>query len=54
MQTFCTVKGAQLVAWWGPSRVGCGKDGREVQEGENARIHIADSLHRTAETNTTL
>ena len=27
--------------------------GREVQEREDIRIHIADSLHCTAETNTT-
>ena len=29
-------------------------DGREVQEGGDIGIHIADSLHCTAETNTTL
>ena len=28
--------------------------GREVKEGGNIGIRIADSLHRTAETNTTL
>ena len=28
--------------------------GREVQEGGDIRIHIADSLHCTAETNTAL
>ena len=28
--------------------------GREVQEGGDICIHIADSLHCTAETNTTL
>ena len=31
-----------------------GGGGREVQEGEDIGIHIADSLHCTAETNTTL
>ena len=31
-----------------------GWDGTEVQEGEDICIHIADSLHCTAETNTTL
>ena len=31
-----------------------GGDGREVQEGGDICIHIADSLHYTAETNTTL
>ena len=31
-----------------------GGDGREVQEGGDIGIHIADSLHCTAETNTTL
>ena len=33
---------------------GRGKGGREVQEGVDIGIHIADSLHCTAETNTTL
>ena len=31
-----------------------GRGGREVQEGGDIVIHIADSLHCTAETNTTL
>ena len=31
-----------------------GGGGREVQEGGDIYIHIADSLHYTAETNTTL
>ena len=31
-----------------------GRSGREVQEGGVIGIHIADSPHRTAETNTTL
>ena len=31
-----------------------GGDGRKVQEGGDIGIHIADSLHCTAETNTTL
>ena len=31
-----------------------GGGGREVQEGGDICIHIADSLHCTAETNTTL
>ena len=31
-----------------------GKEGREVQEGGDIGILIADSLHCTAETNTTL
>ena len=31
-----------------------GGSGREVQEGGDICIHIADSLHCTAETNTTL
>ena len=31
-----------------------GWGGREVKEGGNIGIHIADSLHCTAETNTTL
>ena len=31
-----------------------GEVGREVQEGGDIGIHIADSLHCTAETNTTL
>ena len=31
-----------------------GEGGREVQEGGNIGIHTADSLHCTAETNTTL
>ena len=31
-----------------------GGDGREVQEGGDIGIHIADSLHCTAEINTTL
>ena len=30
-----------------------GKDGREVPEGGDICIHMADSLHCTAETNTT-
>ena len=31
-----------------------GVGGRELQEGRDICIHIADSLHCTAETNTTL
>ena len=31
-----------------------GRGGKEVQEGGDIGIHIADSLHFTAETNTTL
>ena len=31
-----------------------GGQGTEVQEGQYVCIHIADSLHGTAETNTTL
>ena len=37
----------ELVGWEGG-------DGREVQEGGYICIHIADSLHCTAGTNTTL
>ena len=37
-----------LVGWDGQG------GGREVQEGGDIGIHIADSLHCTAETNTTL
>ena len=33
---------------------GGGKGERVVQEGGDIGIHVADSLHRTAETNTTL
>ena len=33
---------------------GGGRDGREVQEGGDICLHIADSLYYTAETNTTL
>ena len=42
-------QGAQLSAlWWDE-----GSGGREVQEGGDICILIADSLHCTAETNTT-
>ena len=48
-------QGVQLGALWWPRGVDGqegGDNGWEVQEGED--IHIADSLHCTAETNTTL
>ena len=31
-----------------------GECGKEVQKGEGIRVHMADSLHCTTETNTTL
>ena len=39
---------------WDGGGVGWRGGGREVQEGRDIGIHIADSLHCTAETNTTL
>ena len=51
MGTCCIAQGAQLGALWGP-RWGVG--GREVQEGGDMCIPIADSLRCAAETDTTL
>ena len=39
-----------VMTWMG----GWGWSGREVQEGEDVYIHIADSLHCTAKTNNTV
>ena len=53
-ETCCIVQGAQLgavVTQMGGMEAGGGK---EVQEGEDICIHIADLFYCTAETNTTL
>ena len=50
MGSFCIAQGAHLGALWWPGGVGWG----EAQEGRDIGIHIADSLHCTAETNTLL
>ena len=52
--TCSAVLGAQLSALWWPRWVGCGWGGREAQERWDICIHIADWLHCTAETDTTL
>ena len=41
-----------VMTWRGGKRVA--RSGREIQEGGGTCIHISDSLHCTAETNTTL
>ena len=53
----CTAQEAQLsedLEGWDRGVGGGGGGGRDVQEGGDICIHIADSLHRTAEANTNL
>ena len=50
MGTCYIAQETQLAALWGPRGMG----ERDVQEGGDISMHIADSLHCTAETNTTL
>ena len=50
----CITQGAQLSALWQPRGVGWGGAGREVQEGGDMYILMADSCCCMAETNTTL
>ena len=51
MGTCCIAQRAQLGARWSPRGVG---SGREVQEGGDICVHMAESLPCTGETNTTL
>lgn len=54
MGNYYAAEGAQLGALWWPRCVRWGGGRREVQEGDDVCIHIADSHHCTAEINTTL
>ena len=52
MECCCITQGAQPTALWQPRGVGCG--GREVQEGGDICILMADSYWCMAETSTIL
>ena len=49
-----SLAGCSMVTWMGGMGVEGVVKGREVQEGGNTCLYIADSLHYTAEINTML
>ena len=54
MGSFCIAQGAQLVVCANLDGWNGEWNGKEVQEGRDICVHIADSLCCRAETNTTL
>ena len=54
MGSCCITQGAQPGALWQPRGVGWSGSGREVQEGVDVCIPMADLCWRMTETNTTL